>query len=136
MDELANSGLQVLVPIVAGHRPLDWVDYSAARVNGQRPTRGPLGIAQLGGARLGAAAVAGVPTILVPALAIDPHGYRLGRGGGHYDRTLALVHRMSARPTLIGVVFDEELLPFVPHDDLDVPVHRVIAPARGLLELQ
>ena len=132
LDRLADQGQRVLVPVVTGTMPLDWVDYSAARRAGEVAVAGPLGIAELGGPRLGPAVAAEVPALLVPALAIDRNGYRLGRGGGHYDRTLALVHQLGGRPTLIGVLFDDELLPFVPHDELDVLVTRHVTPSGGV----
>ncbi|MFZ9738668.1 MAG: 5-formyltetrahydrofolate cyclo-ligase [Prochlorotrichaceae cyanobacterium] len=61
-----------------------------------------------------------VDLILVPALALDRLGYRLGYGGGFYDRLLA---RSEAQviPT-IGVVFDFALVPQLPRDDWDRPL--------------
>ena len=85
LDELAGSGSTVLVPVVTGAAPLDWVRYPAPL----RP--GPAGIAEPVGPRLGSSAVRAADVILVPALAVDETGVRLGRGGGHYDRTLALL---------------------------------------------
>jgi len=56
--------------------------------------------------------------LIVPLLAFDRTGYRLGYGGGFYDRTLA---RLRANgPTLaVGVGFALQELPFVPHDSVD-----------------
>jgi 5,10-methenyltetrahydrofolate synthetase len=54
--------------------------------------------------------------MLIPCVAIDQNRYRLGYGGGYYDRTLA---RLSPRPVLVGVTFDcgrvKNLAP-APHD--------------------
>jgi len=58
------------------------------------------------------------PAVLVPALAVDWHGIRLGRGGGHYDRTLPLV----------AIVRDEEVLTSVPVQPHDVPVIAALTP--------
>lgn len=58
---------------------------------------------------------------LVPALCYDRRGYRLGRGGGYYDRWLAGFAGLRA-----GLCRDEMLLPRVPAEAHDQPVHLVI----------
>ncbi len=128
---LAND-LRVLIPVVTGPDPLQWCEYTAAT----RP--GGLGIEEPTGPRLGPQAIAEADVVLVPALAVAADGYRLGRGGGHYDRTLALRARLRGdRPDeLIALVYDNEFGPPVPHDDLDRPVTAVVTPARGLVRLR
>ncbi len=59
---------------------------------------------------------------LVPGLAFNRSGWRLGYGGGYYDRFLKGFHGVSA-----GVVFQALLLEEVPHALLDVPMHWVIS---------
>ena len=62
------------------------------------------------------AAIARARLVLVPALAADREGRRLGRGGGYYDRTLSLT---AAEVPLVVVLNDDELvdeLPAEPHD--------------------
>ncbi len=61
-----------------------------------------------------------VDLILVPALACDRNGYRLGYGGGYYDRLLAAPN-WSAIPT-IGVVFDQNLFDQLPTEPWDQPL--------------
>ncbi len=54
--------------------------------------------------------------LLIPCLGIDQNRYRLGYGGGYYDRTLA---RISPRPVAVGIAFDCARLPTIrpqPHD--------------------
>ena len=70
--------------------------------------------------------------VLVPALAVDRRGVRLGRGRGFYDRSLA-VAEPAAR--LIAMVRDEELLDELPSEPHDVPMTHVITPSRGFLAL-
>ncbi|BBX46210.1 5-formyltetrahydrofolate cyclo-ligase [Mycobacterium cookii] len=81
---------------------------------------------------LPATAVAEAGIVLVPALAVDRSGARLGRGRGFYDRTLVL-RDPGAR--LIAVVRDEELLDELPHEPHDVPMTHALTPGRGLVEL-
>ncbi|MBW3602758.1 MAG: 5-formyltetrahydrofolate cyclo-ligase [Actinobacteria bacterium] len=85
---------------------------------------------------------AGLPTVrpdiveaaVVPGLAFDPVGRRLGHGGGHFDRLLA---ELPPAAEVVGVAFDVQLTSRVPtaaHDrcvDLVVTEHRVLHAGRG-----
>jgi 5-formyltetrahydrofolate cyclo-ligase len=64
-----------------------------------------------------------IDLVIVPALAFDPNGARLGRGGGFYDRFLK---RTDLRAKKIGAAFREQICPILPMDIYDVPVERVI----------
>lgn len=64
-----------------------------------------------------------VDLILVPAVACDYQGYRLGYGGGYYDRLLNSPE-WSSKPT-IGIVFDFAYLPQLPIDPWDKPLQAV-----------
>ncbi len=132
LDLLVKFGVTVLVPVVVGAQPLDWAQYAPGEVE-----PGPLGIAKPTGALLGEHAALEAAAILVPALAVDGAGYRLGRGGGHYDRTLALLEQSSPEypAALIAVVFDDEYVEEVPSGVLDVPVTHLVTPAGGLVAL-
>jgi 5-formyltetrahydrofolate cyclo-ligase len=64
-----------------------------------------------------------VDLLLVPAVACDVHGYRLGYGGGFYDRLLS-------QPAWIGkpaiaIVFEYARLPTVPRDPWDKPLQGI-----------
>jgi 5-formyltetrahydrofolate cyclo-ligase len=66
--------------------------------------------------------------ILVPLLAFDEDGWRLGYGGGYYDRTLRSLRR--AAPTLaIGIAFDEQAIDAVPHLDYDERLDWILTPS-------
>jgi 5-formyltetrahydrofolate cyclo-ligase len=63
--------------------------------------------------------------VIVPGLAFDRHGYRVGYGAGHYDRFLA-----KAKPAAtLGLAFEGALVDDVPHVKHDVPVDWVATPA-------
>lgn len=69
--------------------------------------------------------------LLVPLLAFDANGYRLGYGGGFYDRTLAGLRARAAQqgrtaPLAIGVGFSGQRLDKVPHDRLDEPLDGIL----------
>ncbi|MGH6815945.1 MAG: 5-formyltetrahydrofolate cyclo-ligase [Hyphomicrobiaceae bacterium] len=66
--------------------------------------------------------------LLVPLLAFDAQGYRLGYGGGYYDRTLRAL-RAQKRIVAVGVSFDEQRLFTVPHLDYDERLDWVLTPS-------
>ncbi|MCX7717829.1 MAG: 5-formyltetrahydrofolate cyclo-ligase [Candidatus Sumerlaeaceae bacterium] len=70
-----------------------------------------------------------VDLFLVPGLMFDEEGYRVGQGGGYFDRVLA-----RARPgsLAVGLAFEFQLVPRVPRDLWDVPVARIVTEERVL----
>lgn len=66
--------------------------------------------------------------VLVPLLAFDPSGQRLGYGGGFYDRTLHELRRLKPVVT-VGIAYDEQRLDAVPHLDYDQPLDWVLTPS-------
>lgn len=66
--------------------------------------------------------------LLVPLLAFDGRGYRLGYGGGYFDRTLALL-RAKDHVTAIGLAFDIQKVDDVPHADYDERLDWVLTPS-------
>jgi len=61
--------------------------------------------------------------LLVPLLGFDGRGYRLGYGGGYYDRTLAA---MPEKPLAIGIGFEQSRLPTIHPQPHDVPMDLII----------
>jgi 5-formyltetrahydrofolate cyclo-ligase len=69
--------------------------------------------------------------LLVPLLAFDRHGQRLGYGGGYYDRTLATLPGATA----IGCAYAAQQLDEIPVSEYDAPLHAV-ATERGVLRFR
>jgi 5-formyltetrahydrofolate cyclo-ligase len=69
--------------------------------------------------------------VLGPLLAFDARGYRLGYGGGFYDRTLARL-RAIKRVVSIGLAYDEQKVDAVPHLDYDERLDWVLTPSGPL----
>lgn len=63
--------------------------------------------------------------LLVPLLAFDPEGYRLGYGGGFYDRTLEKLRR-EAHALAIGVAYAAQEVPRVPRGPFDQPLDWIV----------
>jgi 5-formyltetrahydrofolate cyclo-ligase len=81
------------------------------------------------GERLGPDAVLAADAVLLPGLAVDARGMRLGRGGGSYDRVLARLDRAGADPALVVLLYDSEVVDRVPGEPHDRPVHAVVTPS-------
>lgn len=64
--------------------------------------------------------------IIVPAVVYDINGYRIGFGGGYYDRYLSLYNNVNT----IGITYDEHLIDNVEHDEYDQKVDCVITEKR------
>jgi 5-formyltetrahydrofolate cyclo-ligase len=114
---------RLLLPVLRADGDLDWAAYDGALLDG------PRGLLQPPGPRLGVDAVRDATLIVVPALAVDRSGVRLGRGGGSYDRVLA---RLSAGVLSVALLNDGELLDAVPAEAHDRPVGAAITPSGGL----
>jgi 5-formyltetrahydrofolate cyclo-ligase len=132
LDVLLRRNARVLLPVArttADDSPvaLQWGQYRPGHLVAAR-----FGLLEPGEPWLPATTVAEASVVLVPALAVDRAGVRLGRGGGFYDRTL--VHR-DPRARLIAVIRDEELLDELPHEPHDVPMTHALTPGGGLIEL-
>jgi 5-formyltetrahydrofolate cyclo-ligase len=113
---------RVLLPVLLSDGDLDWAAYT-----GDLET-GPRGLLQPPGPRLGVDALVGAGLVLVPALAVDRRGMRLGRGGGSYDRALS---RLTGQPAL-ALLHDGELLDSVPAEPHDRPVQGILTPGGHL----
>ena len=66
--------------------------------------------------------------VLVPGVAFDVRGRRIGRGKGYYDRLLSLAGGLKC-----GVAFDEQILAEIPTEPHDVAVHCILTPTRWIL---
>lgn len=115
----------VLIPVLLPDGDLDWARDEGVLVAGPRGTLVPAG------PRLGRDAVTGCVLVVVPALAVDRAGTRLGRGGGAYDRALV---RTPAR--VLAALHSGELVDALPAEPHDRPVHGAVVPGLGTVRLR
>jgi 5-formyltetrahydrofolate cyclo-ligase len=132
LDALLRHADRVLLPVARtaaddSSTAMQWGEYRPGELIDTR-----FGLLEPAGPWLPPAAVTDADVVIVPALAVDRSGARLGRGRGFYDRTLVL---RDPRARLIAIVRDEELLDEVPHEPHDVPMTHALTPGRGLVEL-
>jgi 5-formyltetrahydrofolate cyclo-ligase len=113
IQRLRSSGVEVLLPITLDDFSLDWALYTGH----DDLVEGRYDLLEPGGTRLGAAGIGTADVVVIPALAIDRDGRRLGQGAGCYDRALPYV---AADTPILAVVYDDERLsaplPEEPHD--------------------
>jgi 5-formyltetrahydrofolate cyclo-ligase len=126
IDALVAAGKRVILPVLRPDLDLDWAVYAGPDdlVPTSVPGRGSL--LEPSGPRLGPDAVASAGLVLVPALAVDRAGRRLGQGGGSYDRALA---RVAADVPLAALLYEGELVDEVPSEPHDRPVTLAVQPS-------
>jgi 5-formyltetrahydrofolate cyclo-ligase len=126
---LWKRGTYVLLPLLQPDDDLDWASYEGPA----SLAAGPRGLLEPTEPPRGVNAVTSADLVIVPALAVDRGGMRLGRGGGSYDRALA---RVGACVPSIALIYDDELLDEVPAGALDQPVRMVAQPRQGIIRLR
>ena len=111
-EAIITSGKTLLLPRIAGES-LEWVQWlgDANQMQQRGNFQEPIGPS--------ISDIQSIDCVLVPALAIDPDGYRLGQGGGYYDRALK-----DLRAWKHGVVYTFEKMEHdLPRDQWDIPVN-------------
>jgi 5-formyltetrahydrofolate cyclo-ligase len=122
---LWKRGSYVVLPVLLPDGDLDWASYEGP--GSLAP--GPRGVLQPVEPVRGTGTVARADVVLVPALAVDLRGRRLGRGGGSYDRALA---RVGPQVPTIALLYDSELVASVPAEEHDQAVRAVARPEQGI----
>ncbi|MFJ2772061.1 5-formyltetrahydrofolate cyclo-ligase [Streptomyces sp. NPDC087300] len=129
LDALHARGTRVLLPVLLADNDLDWGAYDGADSLVRVQHQGKMELLEPAGERLGPDAVLAADAVLLPGLAVDEQGMRLGRGGGSYDRVLARLERAAVDPALVVLLYDPEVVARVPVEAHDRPVHAVVTPS-------
>ena len=119
---LAAHEVRVLLPVLSRGREPAWAPYAGP----DALQAGRHGILEPTGEPLPAGGLAAAELVLCPALAANPAGDRLGRGGGWYDRALT-----DAAPDVPvwALLNDDEVLAAIPVQAWDLPVDAILTPA-------
>ncbi len=126
---LWKRGTYVLVPLLRPDGDLDWASYEGP----DSLAHGPRGLLEPTEPGRGVTAITSADVVIVPALAADHSGNRLGRGGGSYDRALA---RVGPSILTVALLYDGELASRVPTGPLDQPVRAAALPGEGITRLR
>jgi 5-formyltetrahydrofolate cyclo-ligase len=129
LDALRARGVRVLLPALLPDNDLDWGTYAGPESLVSVRHGGRMALLEPAGERLGPEAVREADAVLLPGLAVDARGMRLGRGGGSYDRALSRLERAGADPALVVLLYDAEVVDRVPEEAHDRPVHAVVTPS-------
>lgn len=132
LDALVRREVVVLLPVARqgvddAPLPLQWGRYRPGEL-----VDAPFGLSEPEPPWLPAQAVAKAAVVVVPALAVDRQGVRLGRGAGFYDRSLPLAGPGAA---LVAVVRDDELVDQLPSEPHDVRMTHALTPGQGVVAL-
>lgn len=122
---LWKRGTYVLLPRLQPDGDLDWASYEGP----DSLAPGPRGLLEPTEPPRGVTAITSADLIIVPALAVDRNGERLGRGGGSYDRALA---RVGPAVLTLALLYDGELVGQLPSGPQDVAVRAAARPAEGI----
>ena len=144
LDDLVAEGKTVLLPKVLDATTMELRLYTGPH----DLAPGPFGILEPSGSQYSPSSfllppsskTSSIDVALIPGVAFDALGHRLGRGRGYYDRFLRTMGTVpsvsseanyrgtvpSVRPRLLGLCFDFQKVPSVPVDPTDIPVDQVI----------
>ncbi|MBX2804682.1 MAG: 5-formyltetrahydrofolate cyclo-ligase [Hyphomicrobiales bacterium] len=122
LRRMADGGWRIALPVVKPNVPLEYHEWKF----GAPMENGPFGIPEpVDGELL-------LPTaVLIPLLAFDRQCFRLGYGGGHYDRTLEAL-RAQHKVIAIGLAFDIQEVAEVPVCSYDQQLDWILTPSGAI----
>lgn len=122
IDTVHNHSSELYLPRSNADRSLSWGRYSGPK----SLHRGAFKIPEPTSAPFGSSILHSLDLILVPALAVDKAGYRLGKGAGYYDRAL-----QGCRTPTATLVFSNEIVNTLPLERHDIPTTIIISDLQG-----
>ena len=120
LDELTAAGKTVLLPKVVSSEDMELRRYTGKTDLQQ----GAFGIMEPCGEVF--TDYAAIDVAVVPGMAFDKEGHRLGRGKGYYDRFLSKLSTLNAKLYKIGLCFSWQLVDEVPCDEHDIIMDEII----------
>lgn len=134
LESLRERGVRILLPVLLPDGELDWGVYEGADQLFEVERPGRMRLWEPAGPRLGPMAIAEADVVLLPGLAVDRRGVRMGRGGGSYDRALARLAGSGSAAPLVALLYTHEIVDALPEEPHDLPVHAALTPT-GVLRL-
>ena len=118
IEKAACEGKKVYLPVVTGSESIElrrWMPETMM-------TTGAFGISEPIGTEISQEEYWNIDLAIIPGMAFDKEGHRLGRGKGYYDRLLTRLPQAQ----LCGICFRFPLLPTLPHEAHDINMNTVI----------
>jgi 5-formyltetrahydrofolate cyclo-ligase len=124
LDLIREAGVEIALPAVANPTTMVFRRYRVGDtlIKGGLGTRAPSV----------SAPVVEPDVILVPVVAFDRMGTRLGHGAGYYDRALSGIHARGRRPPLVGLAFSVQEVPRIPHEPHDIRLDWIVTESETL----
>ena len=124
-SQLLAQQKKLILPRMRQDKSLEWVPWNGAAENlkSQGNIKEPIGNS------LAENQLATIDAVIVPALLVDRRGFRLGQGGGSYDRALKELSNFSPHVWSVALVYDGEVTSSnLPNEAHDVPLNAVATP--------
>jgi len=121
IDESIAMGKKVVVPITLKEEKT--LGLSELRDREKELIKGYYGIHQPHEKHIKPVRLEEVDVMVIPGIAFDKYGHRLGHGGGYFDRFL---HRAPVNLVTVGLAFDFQIINELPRYDTDIPVHKIL----------
>jgi 5-formyltetrahydrofolate cyclo-ligase len=124
LREARGRGSALALPAVTGPTALDFRRWQPgeALISGRFGTRAPAL----------SAPIVDPDLVLIPLVAFDRHGGRLGYGRGFYDRAIAALHARGLRPPLVGLAFSVQEVTRIPREPHDVRLDWIVTETETL----
>ncbi len=121
IDESIAMGKKVVVPITLKEEKT--LTLSELRDRQKELIKGHYGIHQPHEEYIKPVPLEEVDVMVIPGIAFDKHGHRLGHGGGYFDRFL---HKAPSTLFTVGLAFDFQVVSELPRYDTDIPVDKIL----------
>ena len=123
IEEAWAEGKRVVLPLMLEESPVPELAWHEIKSWEEVVIPGPQGLREPDPAVCLKVPLAEIECVFVPGIAYDTEGFRLGRGGGFYDRFLSLAPTELPR---IGLMFAQQMVPLVPREPHDHPLQTII----------
>ncbi|MFH1201446.1 MAG: 5-formyltetrahydrofolate cyclo-ligase [Candidatus Omnitrophota bacterium] len=122
IKEALKKGKKIALPVI--YRKTKALSPFLIQDLTTQTARGPYGIMQPHTGNCRRLSLSRIDLAIIPGIAFDKVGNRLGRGAGYYDRFLL---KLPKDTTTIGLAFDFQVLKDIPHSSFDLPVKKVLS---------
>jgi 5-formyltetrahydrofolate cyclo-ligase len=133
VDSLRDAGWLWHLPVIGEDRSMHYAEWrtDSPLVTNRYGIEEPADATNMVAAR-------DLDLVLLPCVAVDPAGNRLGFGAGYYDRALAdaedpQMRSSRPRPLLIGVVFDVQIVARIRRESWDVPLDAIVSESATIM---